>query len=563
MLTAHDDDLLAEYGDLQTEFEALGGYDYESRIAPMLTGLQLAAHAATPISQLSGGQQTRVMLAKQLLAQPDLLILDEPTNHLDIEAVEWLENLLRAWQGALLIVSHDRRFLDQTINKVWEMHTRGIDVYRGNYSACVQQRAQKLAHEQFTFDQEKARLDNEMRLVKIELDKVKGGNDVDVSWAKGKLKRITRDVIAIEQLGVFAFKNENWLDLSQQIEGSTRPWGYEEAERRLRGLRRPSAPPRINLQLAAPNRGSNDVIKAKHLEIGYAHPLVRVDELLMRRGERVALIGANGAGKTTLLKTLLGELKPLHGTLELGPSMRVGYFAQAHDRLDPQQRVMDELMRHLPKLRAQEARYLLAQFLFKDDELDKYVSGLSGGERARLALALLSRSDANLLVLDEPTNHFDIYALEVLQDALSAYDGSMLMVSHDRTLIDALATSIWWIEDRRLHTFEGSFAEWRSERAKRSTQNEKPQVAPARAPIQQKNAAPQKQSASKNAARKRQAEIDAAEVQVARLERQLAEIGVQLDVTRDAQRIATLSADYARTQGELERALKAWEELVA
>ena len=582
--------LLDEYGVLQEGFEHADGYSYEERIIPMLRGLDLEAHAETAIHHLSGGQKTRAMLAKALLSKPDLLILDEPTNHLDIEAIEWLEQLLGAWKGALLIVSHDRRFLDVVVNKIWEMSTNRIDVYRGNYSAYGVQREQRFAHELFLWDQEKARLENEMRLVKIELDKVKGGNDTDVSWAKGKLKRITRDVIVLEQLGVGALKGENWLDLSQQIEGSTRPWGYEEADRHLRSLRRPAPPTKMNLRITAPNRGSNIVLAAEQLVVGYppAAKLFSVEELTLERTHHTALIGSNGSGKTTFIRTMLGELPALEGGITVGPSVSIGYFSQAHDELRADTRLRDELLRHKPTMKEQDLRYHMAQYLFRDDDLDKFVSGLSGGERARLALAVLALRGFNFLVLDEPTNHLDIYALEVLENALATFDGTLLIVSHDRALISKLAIRIWHIKEGKLDAFRGNYDEWRNRDRDRGSAQSVNGRSEAQASVKvddatkgtkpanriQKPAAGAKaadkpgksndtnEQASKNAHKRTAQLIVEAEQRVAKLEEQVATLTEQLQLTTDFAKIKATSDQIARAQEKLDAALVEWERAI-
>ncbi len=561
----HDPKLMDEYGELLESFEARGGYGYEERIPPMLRGLGLSAHADHPLAALSGGQKTRAQLARQLLSKPDLLILDEPTNHLDVEAIEWLEGFLAAWNGALLIVSHDRRFLDKVVNKVWEMAVRAgnrieIEQYRGNYTVFQRERLLRLEHEQFLFDQEKERMQNELRLVRIELVDAKAFDSGKVSWAKGKLKRITRDCIAIEQFGVNAFQKSNWLELSMQIEGSTRAWIYDEALRRVNGLRRPALPSRIDLELEGTSRGSNDVIVAKDLRVGYPdRTLFEVEQLLLRRGARVALIGPNGSGKTTFLKTLFGQIPPLSGVISVGPSVTVAYFAQAHDQLNRDARLMDEFLRHNPGMRPELARHFLAKFLFRGDDLEKYISGLSGGERARLALALLAQQKPNLLVMDEPTNHLDVYALEVLEDVLTQFGGSMLLISHDRQLVAKLANEVWELRGDGLSVYNGSYDEWRAWAATQPP----PMIKPLPPPPAPTLAVPAKGAMSaqksKNERQRDAQALAAAERAVAHAEAELARLSRELDANPPPDEAAALSRAFAAAEAVLAKSMTDWE----
>ncbi|HQV70264.1 MAG TPA: ABC-F family ATP-binding cassette domain-containing protein [Thermoflexales bacterium] len=590
------DDHLDEYGHLQEEFMRLGGYETDTRIERTLDGLGFGREMwPMKIGHLSGGQKTRALLAKLLLEQPDVLILDEPTNHLDIEAIEWLEGTLKTWRGAFIISSHDRYFLDRVVDTIWEMHrpTNGnvrLDVYRGNYTAYLRQRQERFEREVFLFDQKKDALVHELEVIKRDLDFLKGANgDKSVTWVKGKLKRLTRDVIAIEQLGMMAYESQQWMALADQIEGSTRPWGYEEAERRVRGLRRPSPPPRINMMLKPQNRGSEQVVKAERVKIGYmsktedggrktaeSRPpssvsglLFECRDLVLSRTNRVALIGPNGAGKTTFVKTMLGAIPPLAGEIELGPSVKPAYFAQAHDELDVTLRVREELQRHWPSMNEEQTRKHLAQFLFRNDELDKYVSGLSGGEKARLALAILALRGANFLVLDEPTNHLDIQAQEVLQDALESFDGSILLVSHDRYLIDKLATEIWEIRNGKLEVFRGKYGDfaqkddmkddrrWTMDDKKgklndgqKEMEYGKPKIVHRPSSIVSKNAQQQREKA--------RAEM---ELRIAMLEQKLEKLAEQMQAaaqknTQD--KVRTLSAEYAITQKELDVVMEKW-----
>jgi ATP-binding cassette subfamily F protein 3 len=577
--TTPNEAMLDEYGHLQEEFTRLGGYEIEQRIHRALTGLGFGQAAwQTRTSHLSGGQKTRALLAKLLLEQPDVLILDEPTNHLDIEAIEWLEGMLKSWSGAFIISSHDRYFLDRVVGTIWEMSrpVNGkvrLEIYRGNYSAYVVQRQQRFEREVFLFDQQKEHLEHELVTIKRDLDFLKGQNgDKSVTWVKGKLKRLTRDVMVIEQLGVMAAESQQWMQLAEQLEGSTHPWGYEEAVWHVRGLRRPTLPEMISMTLAPNNRGSDQVIKTSKLAIGYASTqgttkvLFECDELRLMRGARVALIGPNGAGKTTFVRSILGDVPPLRGQIELGASVRVGYFAQTHDEIDTSQRIIDELLRHWPSMNEEQSRHYLSQYLFRGDDIYKYIRGLSGGEKARLALAILTLQGANCLVLDEPTNHLDIWAQEVLQTALASFDGTILLVSHDRYLINALANQVWEIRGERLEVYRGNYAElmaWREvKKASKAAAVEARKPMPAPSIAQSPPAiAP---AISKNAAQKQAKQLAELEKNIAATEAKLHDLAAKLDQQSSnlsPAKVIELSTSYADTQVLLERLLGEWEGL--
>jgi ATP-binding cassette subfamily F protein 3 len=449
------DELLAEYGNLQEAFEHAGGYDYDLRIQQTLQGLGLGEKAwHTPIHHLSGGEKTRALLARLLLEKPDLLMLDEPTNHLDIQAVEWLERTLREWEGAVLIVSHDRYFLDNTVKTIWEMSRHGIESFPGNYSAYLLQRQERWEFYERVFQEEKARLLKEVDF--IQRNWVRASTH---GRALGLLRRLSRDLAIVEHYGVMGLRNgKKWSEMDLHVE---RPLDVIEAIRAVNAIDLSSnRPPRIRPRLAAEHTSGNIILRARHASIGYPrHRLFAVEELELRRGECAALIGPNGSGKTTFLKVLLGQLEPLAGEVSLGASLKVGYFAQAHDGLNAECSVLDELLSH-KEMHPGEARSLLAQYLFRGEDVFKPVATLSGGERARLALAILALEGANFLLLDEPTNHLDIPAREALQEVLESFTGTILLVSHDRFLIDQLATQIWGLRAGKLQVFQGGYREY-------------------------------------------------------------------------------------------------------
>ncbi len=436
------EEIFEEYGALQTAYEAGGGYEYVMRIEQVLVGLDFQADDwLLPLSQLSGGQKTRALLARLLLEKPDLLMLDEPTNHLDVQAIEWLEKMLQNWSGALLVVSHDRYFLDNVVNTVWEMSSTEIEVYRGNYSAYTTQRAERWERRQKEFDATHDRLSKEMEFIYKNIAG-RGRN-----MAMGKLRR-----------------------LSDELDADGQAIKVGRVKSKFKEMRRPSGEwAQMRMTLPDAPASGKLVLQTRNLLVGYEEPLFVSDDIKLHRGSRVALIGPNGAGKTTLLRTLLGQLAPLGGTVELGYKVHVGYFAQAHDQLDPTQSVLTELLsqpRSDEHQRLDEggARRHLSHYLFQGDDVYKLVGALSGGERGRLALAILALQGANLLLLDEPTNHLDLPAQEVLQEVLEAYNGTILLISHDRYLVQQVATEIWALGDGQMRVFNSGYADYLRER---------------------------------------------------------------------------------------------------
>ncbi|MEB2334175.1 MAG: ABC-F family ATP-binding cassette domain-containing protein [Anaerolineaceae bacterium] len=553
---------LAEYGSAQHEFEQRGGYFYPTRIEQVLTGLgfnQPDFHM--PLDQLSGGQRTRAHLARLLLSSPDLLLLDEPTNHLDIKAVEWLEGYLAQWDGAAIIVSHDRYFLDRVCNTLLEMAVSGSEFYRGNYTIYLNEREIRWAHRFEIFESEKEKLLKELEYIK---KNIAGQNTLQ---AKGKLKRLTRMVQAIEQAGIEAV-NANWAQLG--IETTQSPFSVEEAERRVRALRPPQrVSPDLHLHLRSTNRSGDLVINTKDLKVGYRaendspeKSLFAAPDIELRRLDCAALIGPNGAGKSTFLKTILGLLAPLAGEVVLGASLHVGYFAQAHEGLDLEKTVLDEVLAASGMLPYQ-ARDYLGKYLFSGDDVFKRVAMLSGGERGRLALAKLALQDTNLLLLDEPTNHLDIPSQEILQSVLDSYKGTILLVSHDRYLVDALATQIWEIDpdESAMRVFKGTYSQMKEERKKEEERKIAQQSLLSNSPIS--NSQPRKsKNASTKEERRKIAKLQELENAIAELEATLANLGSQLESPFvKPEEAGKLGVEYGRVQREMDLKLNEWERL--
>lgn len=512
---------LAAYGPLQAEFERLGGYTYETRIKMVLDGLGFSADEyAMPLPQLSGGQKTRAMLGRLLLEAPDLLILDEPTNHLDISAVEWLENFLESFDGAVLAVSHDRYFIDRFADTVWEIEYKQLQEYRGNYSAYRRQRVERreTLRREFASQQEFIRKEREF------IRRHMGSRGT--AQAKGRLKKLA----TMEKRGAI-------------LEGGPR-------QRR-----------KMYLQMGDYQRSGDQVIVTRDLAVGYeaGKPLLTVPDCLTLRGETVALMGPNGVGKSTLLRTLCGDLPALAGDVRLGAKVKVGYFAQAHEKLDEAKTLVDEVL-GVKHMLISEARDWLGRFLFSGEDVFRPVSSLSGGERGRLALAKLALEGANLLLLDEPTNHLDIDSQDVLQSVLAQFDGTILLASHDRYLIDALATQVWQMTPGALSITYGGYQEYlraRNRRMQQAAEDRAQETARAKGK-RAANYAPKKQGFSPYQAAKRAREL---EKTIHQLEANLGEITRQLDgasAAGDAGEVRILGESYARTEAELEAALEEW-----
>ena len=514
-------DVLATYGRLQHEFDVHGGYTYEQRIHQTLAGLGFGQRdEQRPLSQLSGGQRTRAYLARLLLSSPDLLLLDEPTNHLDIAAMEWLEETLTGWPGAVLVVSHDRYFLDRTVKTIWEMDA-GIEVYHGNYSAYLQQRAERYERRLREYSAQTQFIEKEEEYIRRN---IAGQN---TRQAQGRRKRLERLL--------------------------------EEAR-----LSAPRQPRRLHLNLGAKDRSGDLVLRTNDLSVGYTdegRALFSVPDLVLVRGECAAVIGPNGAGKTTFLRTILGEIPPLHGEVELGSGLRTGYFAQAHEGLHADWTLMEEIQAVAPAMLDSEVRDYLAKFLFTGDDVFRTVGTLSGGEQGRLALACLALQGANVLFLDEPTNHLDLPSQEVLQAALSDFEGTILLVSHDRYLIDALATQVWEVlpQERRLEVFKGSYSEYRARSAPASKNTEGPER-----PLSESAPASKARTGalSKNERQRREQRMAAIEGEVTPLEEKLAQLTHDLEnPPAEAGLVAKMGEEYLRLQQELETKMREWENL--
>jgi ATP-binding cassette subfamily F protein 3 len=427
------------YAQLIHEFEVLGGYTLDLRVETALTGLGFTPDEwAKPPSALSGGEQTRASLARLVIADPDLLLLDEPTNHLDLDALEWLEEHLRRRAGSLLVASHDRAFLDATVTRVWELRDRRLTAFRGDYSAYHRQR-----------------IERDARTVK----------DVETQ----------AEAIAREKELVQRYRSHR--KFSKMHEHEARLERLETERREAPKVRRKLAIATAGLVGGGPSRSGEIVLRVEDLAVGYlpgrgamapdgsaateAKIVARAPFLAAQRGERIGIVGPNGAGKTTLLRTIAGDLPPLDGTITFGNAVQIGYLAQLRSAAIAGATVLDALTEAVP-VTAGEARGYLARFLFRGDDAFKEIRMLSGGERSRLELALLGIQSSNLLLLDEPTNHLDIPAREAIEAFMAESPATLLVVSHDRRLLETVCEELWVVGDAAAVAFDGGYREWRA-----------------------------------------------------------------------------------------------------
>ena len=545
---------LEEYGRLQEAFELAGGYDFEVRIQQTLEGLGLGKDTwKMPLNHLSGGQKTRALLARLLLEKPDLLMLDEPTNHLDIDAVEWLENTLINWPGAVLIVSHDRYFLDNVINTIWEMSPAGIETYSGTYSSYLLQRQERWEYTERVFKEEKARLLKDVDF--IQRNWVRASTH---ARALGLLKHVTRDLAIIEQYGLMSLRSgKKW---SEHGIRSDRPLEVIEAIRGVNAIQVPTnRPPKIRPQFRHFNNSGNYVVRVEEAEIGYpGNSLFTAKDVELKRGECAVLMGPNGSGKTTFLKVLLGELQPLAGEVNPGAGLKIGYFAQAQENLKGPHSVLEEFQRH-KDMQEEQARSHLAAYLFRGEDVFKPIDGLSGGERARLVMALLALEGANFLVLDEPTNHLDIPAREALQEVLEDYNGTILLVSHDRYLINRLAARVWEIKDKQLITFNGNYREYilRQTTLRNGNQNGTRKILLRQAPMARDNSRETKQ---------RILDLEKLEGLIREKEKEIKHLSQALQKTGKEgafEKMHQLSNQLAHAEAIMEELMQEWEQLVS
>lgn len=510
-----------QYTNATHRFEQLNGFAYKSEITGILKGLGFAEEDfKKQINTLSGGQMTRVALGKLLLKNPDILLLDEPTNHLDVESIRWLENYLSHYNGAVIIVSHDRYFLDKIVNKVMEIEFGKSMLFNGNYTQFIDKRNQIKAIRQKEYENQQQEIKHQQEVIK-------------------KLKQFNREK-SIRR----AESREKALNKIEVIE---KPVEYN-ADMRL------SIEPEVI--------SGNDVLTLKDVEKSFgSKPLFHHINCNIFRGERVALIGPNGTGKTTLLKIICKKISKNNGTVQLGSGVSIGYYDQAQDNLDITKTIFDEISDTYPDLTNTKIRNTLAAFLFYGEDVFRPISSLSGGEKGRVSLAKLMLSHANFLILDEPTNHLDIHSKEILESAMNMYTGTIFYVSHDRYFINKTATRILEISNNGLTSYSGNYQDYLSQKEKEAaitTEKEKAaDITESKLDWQQQKETQAKQRKKENRLKKIEETITALEERQQEIQNQMALPEIATDVAK----LMELSTEQASVSASLEELYEEWESL--
>ncbi len=516
-----DTDMLVErQSELHDEFNRNGGLTYRSRARSALLGLGFDDSCmCLPVGSLSGGQRAKLQLAKLLLCDADLLLLDEPTNHLDINSVEWLEEYLINTNSSYIVISHDRYFLDKVTNKIFDIENRHLTAYKGNYSAYLPQKEERALAKQREYD-------NTMR----EIRRLEGIIEQQKRWNRER--------------------NIRTAESKQKI-----------IDRLERGLERPeNAPGTIRFSLSGKNRSGDDVLLVDNLSVGFdGNTIFENVNMDIKRGERVFLIGSNGCGKTSLLKTIMKIYEAQSGKITVGEGVKIGYYDQIQQNIDSDKTVFNEISDKYPSMTGTEIRNTLAGFMFKGDDVFKHVSDLSGGERARVLLAELMLSGAYFLLLDEPTNHLDIISCEALQNALLDYSGTLLVVSHDRYLINSLADRIYYLTDRGVEDIRGSYDEFIS------------QIRQAEPPVLHKEKHNSENKLEYKNKKERDAQRRKARAELSRIENDISETEAcislleeklqQPEIATNCERATEISEELEKKNNEIEELMIKWEKL--
>lgn len=516
--------LLADYDQLQLDYKDQGGYQYEADIRSILSGLGFLVEThQTKISTLSGGQKTRLALGKLLLTRPDLLILDEPTNHLDIETLTWLEQYLQGYPGAILIVSHDRYFLDKLVTQVYEISNKESRRFVGNYSKYL--------------DSKSALYEQEMKRYEKQQDEI------------SKLEDFVQKNIARASTTKRAQSRRKQLD---RMEVLTRPLGDSKS---------------ASFHFDIEKQSGNDVLQVKDATIGYyQEPIIEHVNMRLTRGDSVALVGPNGIGKSTLLKSIVNKLQLLHGNVAFGSSVSVGYYEQEQANLTSSKRVLNELWDEYPLQPEKEIRTILGNFLFTGDDVLKPVSSLSGGQKARLALAKLMMQKSNLLILDEPTNHLDLNSKEILENALIDYPGTLLFVSHDRYFINRVTTTVVELSTEGAQEYLGDYdyyVEKKNEMIERAELEQEDEV-PVQKVVAQEKLNYLEEKERKQLERQRTRKIEELEQNIVGLEEEIATLEDQLclpEIYADYEKASEITTKKQTLQEQLEACMAEWEEL--
>lgn len=520
--------ILSEYDYLQHEFKELGGYQYEADIRSVLHGLNFSTfnYQETKISNLSGGQKTRLALGKLLLSNPDILILDEPTNHLDIDTLTWLEQYLQSYDGAILIVSHDRYFLDKLVNQVYECAQTTLTKYVGNYSQYLVQKAENYERD---------------------------------------LKMYEKQQDEIARMKEFIAKNLTRASTTKRAQSR------RKALERMQMIDKPHRDDKsANFSFQIERQSGNEVLNVVDLAIGYgANQISKNIHFRIQRGDSIALLGPNGVGKSTLLKTIVGQLQALSGNIHFGANVTIAYYDQEQANLTSNKRVLNELWDEYPTKTEKEIRTILGNFLFSGDDVLKNVSTLSGGEKARLSLAKLMMLNANFLILDEPTNHLDLDSKEILENALVDFPGTILFVSHDRYFINRIATKVFELSTNGVTEYLGDYdyyiekKEEMMEIQKLSEESEHNQTQEPASDLDAKTRYEQEKELKK-LERQKKRRVEEIETLIESLEMEIAEKEQQFlhpEIYSDHTKVAELNKEIEKAKAKIETLLEEWSEL--
>lgn len=510
--------LMKEYSALSHEFEQADGFSCESRVKGVIRGLGFSEDEfSQPINELSGGQKTRVALGKVLLASPELLLLDEPTNHLDIESISWLEEFIKSYGGAVIIISHDRYFLDKTVTKVIEIQNTKNKVYFGNYTYYVQKKKKD-------YESELKAYTNQQKEIKHQEEVIK------------KLREFNREK-SIKR----AESREKMLSKKELLSSPDQ------------------VPDKMHFKIEPSVESGDDVLSCENIEMAYSfEPLFSNVSFNVKKGDKIALIGPNGVGKTTLIRIIMGLLSPSFGSVKTGAKVKIGYYDQEQQTLHGDKTIIEEISDTYPDLNTSKIRNVLAAFVFKGDDVFKKISSLSGGEKGRVSLAKIMLSNANFLILDEPTNHLDLESKEILEDVLKNYTGTLLYISHDRYFINATAQTILELNKTGITSYMGNYDYYLEKIKDRLYDSETEEI------VNESKADWKKQKELAAQKRKKENALKKIEVEISDLEDSIKELTDLLsteDVSTDAVKAKTVYEEKEKQEEDLMELYQAYEDL--
>jgi len=518
-----DEDLLKRYDQLAYDFEQEGGFTYQAEIKSILNGFNFKENTwQKVIGTLSGGEKTRLAFVKLLLQKPPVLLLDEPTNYLDLDTLDWLEAFLKNYQGAIITVSHDQYFLDHLANQIFELNFGKLTTFKGNYSQYVKER-------ELMNNQQEAAYEKQQEKIKKEEE----------------------------------FIQKNLVRASTTKRAQSRRKALDKMER----IKPPKHKQKVRINFTSDRPSGKEVLIAKNLTIGYPDKTMVSDiDFQVNKNDRVAIIGPNGIGKSTLLKTIMKKLEPKDGLIKYGASLDIGYYDQELQSLDPSKTVLDTIWDRHKTMPEKDVRSILASFLFTAEDIDKTVGQLSGGQKARLTLTVLSLEKDNFLLMDEPTNHLDIEAKEVLEQSLDNYDGTLLFVSHDRYFINELANKIISVRDGHAKIYNGNYSYYLDEKAKQAAavQEAKAEQTESTTSANQNQGklSYQEQKARDSQKRKLERAVSDAEARIEKLENEEQEIQTEManpDIAASFEKLGPLQEKLSAVQEQLDQANTDWE----